>query len=95
MAEFGRRAFPFPLRPFSTSRWTSFLFPHLRCLRQSPTDPHTSLTSQDPLTWTIQSSQSPEAEAFVLLLQAAWRDYVAASFEQTFSDIAGAVESSM
>ncbi|KAI5474874.1 hypothetical protein MNV49_002318 [Pseudohyphozyma bogoriensis] len=29
----------------------------------------------DPLNWTNQTSQSPESEAFVLLLQAAYRDY--------------------
>ncbi|KAM0747198.1 hypothetical protein T439DRAFT_328960 [Meredithblackwellia eburnea MCA 4105] len=29
----------------------------------------------DPLVWNQQSTKSPEAEAFVIMLQAAWRDY--------------------
>ncbi|GAA5886905.1 hypothetical protein JCM6882_009379 [Rhodosporidiobolus microsporus] len=33
----------------------------------------------DPLSWTEQTATSPESEAFVLLLQAAWRDYRASS----------------
>ncbi|KAI5480613.1 Glycosyl hydrolase, family 88 [Pseudohyphozyma bogoriensis] len=31
----------------------------------------------DPLSWTVQTNQSPEGEAFVLLLQAAYTDYLA------------------
>lgn len=29
----------------------------------------------NPGSWNTQASQSPEGQAFVLLLQAAWRDY--------------------
>jgi hypothetical protein len=31
----------------------------------------------DPFNWSTPATQSPEAQAFVLLLQAAWRDYTA------------------
>jgi hypothetical protein len=31
----------------------------------------------DPFNWSTPATQSPEAQAFVLLLQAAWRDYIA------------------
>lgn len=31
----------------------------------------------DPFNWSTPANQSPEAQAFVLLLQAAWRDYTA------------------
>jgi hypothetical protein len=31
--------------------------------------------AQNPLAWTTETDQSPEGEAFVLLLEAAWRDW--------------------
>jgi hypothetical protein len=40
---------------------------------------------QNPLSFKAKATQSPEGQAFVLLLQSAWRDYVAASFEVTFA----------
>lgn len=35
------------------------------------------LGSVDPLIWDTPNTQSPEGQAFVLLLQSAWRDFVA------------------
>lgn len=35
-----------------------------------------ALNSQDPLLWTIEINSSPEAQAFVLLLEAAYRDWL-------------------
>jgi hypothetical protein len=35
------------------------------------------LGSVDPFSWDTPNTQSPEGQAFVLLLQSAWRDFVA------------------
>ncbi|GAA5857943.1 hypothetical protein JCM8547_006631 [Rhodosporidiobolus lusitaniae] len=41
----------------------------------------------NPLSFKEQSSKSPEGEAFVLLLQAAWRDYTARTVGSSFVDL--------
>lgn len=35
----------------------------------------TLLNAVDPLSWDVLGTQTPEGQAFVLLLQAAWKDY--------------------